>query len=77
MNKSNLNHLLEEKTDYKSERNRTINIPESVHSFYKNVSNNFDVSLVTLVSNILLDWQNNYRDEIREEIMKRIKRQGF
>lgn len=77
MNKSNLNHFLEEKTDYKSERNRTINIPESVHSFYKNVSNNFDVSLVTLVSNILLDWQNNYRDEIREEIMKRIKRQGF
>ena len=77
MAKSSLNQFLEEKTEYKSERNRTVNIPESVHSFYKNVSNNFDISMVSLVYNVLTDWQDNYKDEIREEIIKRIKKQGF
>ena len=77
MNRPNLNNFLEEKADHKNERNRTVNVPESIHSFYKNVSNNFDVSMVSLLSNVLLDWQNNYREEIKDEIIKRIKRQGF
>lgn len=75
MNSKNLAKYFEEPTSLKDEKNRTINIPGSLHSFYKGVSSSFDVTITDLITNILVDWQETHSEEIRSELIKNIKKQ--
>lgn len=59
--------------DSPSERNRTVNIKEPIHYFYKKVSNHFDVNMSTLVSNVLTAWKDKYGEEVKEKILDDLK----
>lgn len=72
--KKELNDFLEERPELKNERNRTVNIPDSVHNFYKSTANNFGIKLTDLISNILIEWQNHYGDDIKNELIKNIRK---
>lgn len=65
----------EERSELKTERNRTVNIPGSVHNFYKSVSNSFDVKLTDLITNVLIEWQEKHSEDLRNELIKNIKNQ--
>lgn len=67
-----LEYFLKKEHDISTnERNRTVNIPDSVHLFYKKASSNLDVGMSTLISNVLLEWIEKYGDDVTKEILHR------
>jgi len=68
--------IVDKKDDYKSERNRTLNIPASLHGFLKKTSAQFDIGVSSLVTNILSEWESEYEEEILKEILYRINRKS-
>lgn len=58
-----------------NERNRTVNIPESTHSFYKNTATGFDVSISDLIVNVLEEWKESHSDDIKSELINNIRKQ--
>jgi len=77
MSKSEFESYFKERANEKQERNRTANIPESLHTFYKNTANNFEISISTLLANVLVKWKDIYGEEVKKEIISRIKKRGF
>lgn len=55
-------------------RNRTINVNEDIHAFYKNVASHYNVGMSTIITNILIEWREEHKDEIKKELLKRIKK---
>ncbi|MCR9249409.1 MAG: hypothetical protein NXI20_03265 [bacterium] len=74
MKEQGIQKFFEDKVENKSGRNRTINIPDSTHSFYKMVASNFDVKLNALITNILDNWKDLHEDEVKTELIKRISK---
>jgi hypothetical protein len=72
MNYRKLDDFLQE-SGTNSDRNRTVNIKDPVHNFYKTVSNHYDVSISTLVTNVLIAWKEKYGEEIKEKILADLK----
>lgn len=54
-------------------RNRTVNIPEELHHFYKQLSGHFDVKIGSVITNILQDWKTTHEHEIHQAIIKNIQ----
>lgn len=52
---------------------RTVNIKGNVHQFYKKVANHYDVGISTIISNILIAWKEEHKDEIKSQMINRIK----
>ncbi len=69
----NIEKYFKEPEELKRERNRTLNISDSIHLFLKKVSHHYDTSITVIVSNILLDWKNKYEDDINNDIIDKIK----
>jgi hypothetical protein len=61
----------------KEERKRTVNVNESLHSFYKNVAATYDFPLSTLIQNILAHWKDEHQELIKEDLLKRIQNGGL
>ncbi|MEO9871162.1 hypothetical protein [Ekhidna sp.] len=55
-------------------RNRTVNIKDSLHTYYKHVAMHYDVSMATLITNVLLDWKDEYEELIKEDMMKKLQK---
>lgn len=53
-------------------RNRTINIKEELHSYYKKVAAHYNVNMSTLITNVLLNWKEENEDDIREDMIKKL-----
>lgn len=60
-------------SQFAHDRNRTINVPESLHSYFKNASIILDTDLKTLITNILLQWKKEHGREIHEATLDRFK----
>lgn len=58
-------------------RNRTINVTDDLHAFYKKVSSHYNVSISTIISNVLENWREKHRDEIMKDILKKLDKDEF
>ncbi|MEQ8418305.1 MAG: hypothetical protein RIE86_11860 [Imperialibacter sp.] len=61
----------------KDERKRTVNITESLHSFFKSVAANYDLPISTVIHNVLIQWKQEHQGDIKEDLLKRISKNEF
>ena len=73
MGKMSIDKYIRETEELKGERNRTLNISDSIHSFLKKISHHYNTSITVVVSNVLLEWKDKYEDEINDDIINKIK----
>ena len=59
-----LEEFIREKPDFKSGKNRTININADLHLFFKRTANQYNISISDVVHNILISWKNKYQNQI-------------
>ncbi|SMG42635.1 hypothetical protein SAMN05661096_02911 [Marivirga sericea] len=78
MSKKPLSHYLESQLGPENkERNRTLNVPESLHSFFKKASSNYDIGISTLIYNVLTDWKNEYENDIIDDMLIKFRKNGL
>lgn len=68
-----LEKFLIENPDKKKGRNRTINITENLHGYYKKVAAHYNVNMSTIITNVLDAWKEENDAVIKEEMIKRLK----
>ncbi len=54
-------------------RNRTINIEDNLHSYYKKVAAHYNVNMSTIITNILSAWKDENDYEIKNDMIRKLK----
>lgn len=73
----NFKEFLNENDLIRDKRNRTVNIKESIHNFYKQVAAHYDVGMSTIITNILLAWKEEHKDHIKADMVRKIRKIDF
>lgn len=53
-------------------KHRTVNLEEDLHQFFKKTANHYNISLASLIHNVLAHWKSDYQEEIKEDILKEL-----
>lgn len=53
---------------------RTINVDQDLHYFLKQTSNHYKIPLSDLIHNILSNWKAEFQNQIREDMIKNLKK---
>lgn len=69
-----LDQFARERSQGKNRKYRTLNIDEDLHLFFKQTANHYNLPLSDLLFNILSDWKNVYKEEIKEDVLKNLGR---
>ena len=64
--------LTEENYQELNGRNRTINVKEELHSYFKKVAAHYNVNMSTLITNVLIEWKRENEREIKEDMIRRL-----
>lgn len=56
---------------------KSVKVYDTLHTFYKEASAFYDISMIDLMSNVLEDWMRTHKDEYLQERISRIKQRGY
>lgn len=67
-----IEQFLTERSGLRNGKYRTLNIDEDLHLFFKQTANHYNISLSNLVFNILTHWKDEYQDDIKNDVLKKL-----
>lgn len=67
-----MRQFVTERSGLKNGKYRTLNIDEDLHLFLKQTANHYNISLSNLVFNILNHWKDEYQEEIKKDVLKKL-----
>lgn len=64
--------FIQERTEQRKTRYKTINVDEKLHLFVKQIANHYNLALSDLIYNIVSDWKEEHQDDIKEDMRKNL-----
>ncbi|MEQ9229300.1 MAG: hypothetical protein RIF46_01360 [Cyclobacteriaceae bacterium] len=69
----NFKQFIVEPSDKKNgNRHRTVNLDVDLHQFYKRTASHYDIPMANLLHNVLVQWRNQYEEEIKQDMLKEL-----